>query len=57
VANDGVRKVEEEARQRRRRAPTGGAGQHSAGWFGFKLMQTESKIFKMVQTDSKFSKL
>jgi hypothetical protein len=49
-----VRKGEEEARQWRHRALTGGAGRHSAGRFGFKPIQTESKIF---QTDSKFYKL
>jgi hypothetical protein len=32
------------------------ARQHSAVRFGFKPIQTESKIFQMVQTDSKFSK-
>jgi hypothetical protein len=33
------------------------ARQHSAARFGFKPIQTESKIFQTVQTDSKFFKL
>jgi hypothetical protein len=33
------------------------AGQHSASRFGSKPIQTESKIFQMVQTDSRFFKL
>jgi hypothetical protein len=32
------------------------ARQHSADRFGFKPIQTESKIFQMVQTDLKFFK-
>jgi hypothetical protein len=32
------------------------ARQHSAARFGFKPIQTESKIFQMVQTDLKFFK-
>jgi hypothetical protein len=33
------------------------ARQHSVARFGFKPIQTESKIFQMVQMDSKFFKL
>jgi hypothetical protein len=39
------------------RAANRRARQHSAARFGFKPIQTESKIFQTVQTDSKFFKL